>query len=161
MIPCGSQVPIASILQWDIIFFNKEYIFNLVSDHGQSKTYFIQHLNGFASDAFLYLFWSVLHMLWIRSGKRQRPWENGEDPEDVGRGGAAASLGPPSKCLPSQEDPQICSEGCAWHSLLVSLSPPLAKKLYIFINLHMSLSIWSRPWQRPRPPSLNPKFWNH
>ena len=85
-------------------------------------------------------------MPWIRSGKRQQPWENGEDPKDAGRGGTAACVGPPSKCLPSEKDSKICSEGRARHSLLVSFSPPLAKKLYIFINMSIFVYIPYIPW---------------
>ena len=98
------------------------------------------HLTLFSS-----LFWSQrswdtrqwpLTVFPARSGERQRPWEDGEDREDVG--GARKRVGPSEKCFSSEEDPKVCSTRRSWYSLLVSLLPislslSLAKKIiYIY-----------------------------
>ena len=104
------------------------------------------HLTLFSS-----LFWSQrsrdtrqwpLTVFPVRSGERQRPWEDGEDREDVG--GARERVGASEKCFSSEEDPKVCATRRSWYSLLVSLLPISlslsSQENYIYLSISASLS---------------------
>ena len=82
------------------------------------------------------------HNFPARSGERQRPWEDGEDREDVG--GARKRVGPSEKCFSSEEDPKVCATRRSWYSLLVSIMPfylsLFSQENYIYLSISASLS---------------------